>query len=70
MSRRLVLLLSFAAGATAANLYDSQPLLERIAAELDVRAGPQTAGTIGVTGALVARSRPSQALPTVSDRVS
>ncbi len=38
MSRRLVFLLSFAAGATVANLYYSQPLLARIAAEFHVRA--------------------------------
>jgi len=38
LSRRLVLLLSFAAGATVANLYYSQPLLAQIAAEFHVRA--------------------------------
>ena len=39
MSRRLVFLLAFAGGATVANLYYSQPLLARIAAEFHVRAG-------------------------------
>lgn len=39
MSRKLTFLLSFAGGATVANLYYSQPLLARIAAELHVRAG-------------------------------
>lgn len=39
MSRRLTLLLSFAAGATVANLYYSQPLLARIAAEFHVASG-------------------------------
>ncbi|HSP36011.1 MAG TPA: MFS transporter [Thermoanaerobaculia bacterium] len=38
MNRRLVLLLAFAAGATVANLYYSQPLLARIAADFHVRA--------------------------------
>lgn len=36
MRRRLTILLSFAAGATVANLYYSQPLLARIGAELGV----------------------------------
>ena len=38
VSRRCVVLLAFAAGATVANLYYSQPLLARIASELGVRA--------------------------------
>lgn len=39
MSRRLILLLAFAAGATVANLYYSQPLLAKIAADFGVSAG-------------------------------
>jgi predicted MFS family arabinose efflux permease len=39
LSRRLVLLLAVACGATVANLYYAQPLLDTIARELDVSAG-------------------------------
>src|ERR1051325_1797178 len=39
MSRRCILLLAFAGGVTVANLYYSQPLLAKIAAELGVAAG-------------------------------
>ncbi len=44
MSRRLVLLFAVATGASAANMYYAQPLLERIADDLDVSAG--TAGLL------------------------
>ena len=39
MSRRLVLLLAVTCGAAAANLYYAQPLLDVIAAKLDVSVG-------------------------------
>jgi predicted MFS family arabinose efflux permease len=43
VSRRCIALLAFAAGATVANLYYIQPLLERIAAEFHVTAGAASA---------------------------
>ncbi|MGQ0625908.1 MAG: MFS transporter [Sporichthyaceae bacterium] len=51
MDRRLVVLLAVACGASAANMYYAQPLLEEIAADLDVSPGAAgllvTAGQIG-----------------------
>jgi predicted MFS family arabinose efflux permease len=43
VSRRCIALLAFAAGATVANLYYAQPLLERIAAEFHVTPGAASA---------------------------